>query len=151
MLELSLIAKRDIISKGENNSPPRVTPLLIHLNRQQATCASIARIESLLPNITYESRCATASGEHGLRAVALCFQFHFQTFPPTTPLSQTNRCTEPPICFSTGHDIRAARFNAATRYSRACTFSTSLSLSLSTHCNHNVFLCYICRGLAITL
>jgi len=45
--------------------------------------ASIARIESLPRNITYESRCAAASGEHGLRAVALCFQFHFQTFPPT--------------------------------------------------------------------
>lgn len=78
---------------------------------------SIARIESLLSNITYESRCVAASGEHGLRAVALCFQFHFQTFPPTTRRSQTNG-TELHICFSTVHDIRAARFNAA-RYSQA--------------------------------
>lgn len=89
---------------------------------------SIARIESLLSNITYESRCAAASGEHGLRAAALCFQFHFQTFPPTTRRSQTNG-TEPPICFSTAHDIRAARFNAARGYSRARTRSISLSLS----------------------
>lgn len=88
---------------------------------------SIARIESLLSNITYESRCVAASGEHGLRAVALCFQFHFQTFPPTTRRSQTNG-TELPICFSAAHDIRAARFNAA-RYSRARTRSISLSLS----------------------
>lgn len=89
---------------------------------------SIARIELLLSNITYESRCAAASGEHGLRAVELCFQFHFQTFPPTTRRSQTNG-TEPPICFSTAHDIRAARFNAARGYSRARTRSISLSLS----------------------
>lgn len=46
-------------------------------------------IESLPSNITYESRCTAASGEHGLRAVALCFQFHFQTFPPTALLSLT--------------------------------------------------------------
>lgn len=95
---------------------------------------SIARIELLLSNITYESRCAAASGEHGLRAVELCFQFHFQTFPPTTRRSQTNG-TEPPICFSTAHDIRAARFNAARGYSRARTRSISLSARI---CDINI-------------
>lgn len=54
------------------------------------------------------------------------FNSTFKLFhPPHAALKQT----ELPICFSTGHDIRAARFNAARRYSRARTRWALLPLS----------------------
>jgi len=87
----SLIAALGITSERASNSALYMVPSNLpnrvhneHNLRLPHRHASIdARIESLPRNITYESRCTAASGEHGLRAVALCFQFHFQTFPPT--------------------------------------------------------------------
>jgi len=49
------------------------------------------------------------------------FNSTFKLFHPPHAGSQTNG-TVAPICFSTGHDIRAARFNAAGGYSRTRTW-----------------------------